>query len=190
MLYSKQRGKKDFDISVCSERLFMLHMSSLSADLKLRTQRQHAATQIPACIWTHYNSEPIWAALQGRTRRREKEGGQKRNVTVKQLENSSYCDYIVCQDWKSTTKKALFVNPVIFILLFLFAYLFCSHSPKSNPLNMLSTDREIPLTSYLLCPTRMSFFVGVGNGWGTVTNFPFASEAQRVLSLLDVFGQA
>lgn len=58
--------------------LFLLHIISLSADLKLRTRRQHAATQIPACIWTHYNSEPIWAALQDRTRGREKEGGQKR----------------------------------------------------------------------------------------------------------------
>lgn len=170
----------------------MLHISSLSADLKLRTRRQHAAaTQIPACIWTHYNSEPIWAALQERTRReREKEGGQKKNVTAYQLENSSYSDYIVCRGWKSTTKKALFVNPVIFMLLFLFAYLFCSYSPNSNPLSMHSTDREIPLTSYLLCPTRMSYFCWAGNPWGVVTNFPFASEAQRVLSLLDVFGQA
>ncbi len=53
------------------ETFFMLHISSLSADLKLRTRRQHAATtQIPAWFWTHYNREPIWVALQERTRRK------------------------------------------------------------------------------------------------------------------------
>lgn len=44
--------------------------------------------------------------------------------------------------------------------LFLFVCLFCSSPPKSNLLRKYSTEREIPLTSYLLRPTRMSFFVG------------------------------
>lgn len=50
--------------------------------------------------------------------------------------------------------------PFLSIFVCLFLCLFCSSPPKSNPLNKFSTEREIPLTSYLLCPTRMSFFVG------------------------------
>jgi len=33
------------------------------AAFQLRTRRQNATIKIPACIWTHYNSQPIWAAL-------------------------------------------------------------------------------------------------------------------------------
>lgn len=50
--------------------------------------------------------------------------------------------------------------PFLSIFVCLSLCLFCSSPPKSNPLNKYSTEREIPLTSYLLCPTRMSFFVG------------------------------
>lgn len=75
-----------------------------------------------------------------------------------------------CSNWKTVATmntqivkvgkaplRRLFLSIQSF--LFLFAYLFCSCSLNSNPLNMHSTDR-VNLTSYLLCPTRMSFFVG------------------------------
>lgn len=60
--------------------------------------------------------------------------------------------------------KRLFLSIQLFLcfyfhlFLFLFAYLFCPCSPNFNLLSMHSTDREIPLTFYLLCPTRRSFF--------------------------------
>ncbi len=52
----------------------------------------------------------------------------------------------------------LFLCFYFHLFLFMFAYLFCSCSPNSKPLSTHSTDREIPLTCYLLRPTRMSFF--------------------------------
>ncbi len=70
----------------------------------------------------HLNSLQQRAYLSCITRENEKEEGEigraKKNVTAYQQENSSYSDYILCQGWKSTTKKALFVNPVVFMLLF------------------------------------------------------------------------
>ncbi len=53
----------------------------------------------------------------------------------------------------------LFLCFYFHLFLFMFAYLFCSCSPNSNPLSTHSTDREIPLTCYLLRPTHMSFFL-------------------------------
>lgn len=172
MLYSKQKRKKTL-ISLFVQQgfrnlFFMLHISSLSADLKLRTRWQHAAaTQIPACIWTHYNSEPIWAALQERTRRkREKEGGQKNNVTAYQLENSSYSDYIVCQGWKSITKKALFVNPAVFMLIFPYIsisvclsllLLFCKFQPTKHALHR---QRDTLDKLFIVSYSHVFFFLG------------------------------
>lgn len=63
---------------------------------------------------------------------------------------------------KAQQRRFLPIQPFLcfYFHLFLFVYISASFAPLLQSPTCYSTEREIPLTSYLLCPTRMSFFVG------------------------------